>query len=160
MKPNEILKKLRESRNLTMKDVSLTINMATSLISDYETGKKALGMKVAIRFADFYNVSLDYLLGRPEAKPPEKPIDEFAGKENLKELEKILIERYLKLTDVQRETILDFLRECVAEEEKRKQILEKDIQESEIDEETLKIMRETEAKKASLLALLSENENL
>ena len=82
MEANEILKDLRESRGLTMKEVSEATQMATSLISDYETGKKVMGMKVAVRFADFYNVSLDYLLGRETINPFMKT------KDILKELRK------------------------------------------------------------------------
>lgn len=75
MEANEILKKLREDKGLTMKEVSEATKMATSLISDYETGKKAIGMKVAIRFADYYNVSLDYLMGREPATLPANAME-------------------------------------------------------------------------------------
>ncbi|MDE6834050.1 MAG: helix-turn-helix domain-containing protein [Ruminococcus sp.] len=55
-----------------MKEISESTKMATSLISDYETGKKAIGMKVAIRFADYYNVSLNYLMRREIVPPANK----------------------------------------------------------------------------------------
>ncbi|MBQ8824262.1 MAG: helix-turn-helix transcriptional regulator [Ruminococcus sp.] len=169
---SENLKLLRKENHLTIQAVCDGAGIAIRTYQNYEYGKREISTEALQKLADYYNVSTDYLLGRPEAKPPEKPIDEFASKEKLKELEKILIEHYLKLTDVQRETILDFLRECVTEEEKRKQIQQKNIaklaqsndeeseEKEEIDEETLKIMRETEAKKASLLAILAEDENL
>lgn len=99
METNEILKKLREDNGLTMKEVSEATKMATSLISDYETGKKAIGMKVAIRFADYYNISLDYLMGRTPVKQmaTEQP-DPFANI-NVSDLEKRIIAKYSALDE-------------------------------------------------------------
>ncbi|MDE7363557.1 MAG: helix-turn-helix transcriptional regulator [Ruminococcus sp.] len=100
METNEILKQLRESRGLTMKEVSQSTQMATSLISDYETGKKALGMKVAIRFADFYNVSLDYLVGR---EPAPNPIADLSVRVD----DKKFIELYSALPEYAKQIFVD-----------------------------------------------------
>lgn len=107
MEPNEILKKLREEKQLTMTEVSKDINMATSLISDYETGKKAIGMKVALRFADYYHVSLDYLMGRTTIKQIATIEPEFMSEVEISEMEKRIIERYTQFDEKMRKTCID-----------------------------------------------------
>lgn len=116
METKDILKQLREKNNYSIKDVANGTKMQYTMCREYESGDRRLGMSAAIKFADFYNVSIDYLLGRPDAKPPEEPLDEFARKEHLKSLEKVFMKKYLALTEEQRDKVLDFLRGVVAEE--------------------------------------------
>lgn len=111
MNPNEILKKLREDKGITMKEVSDFTGMATSLISDYETGKKAMGMKVAIRFADYYQVSLDYIMGRtPVKKMATEQPDPFANID-VSALEKRIIKKYTKLDENARALSIELFRQ-------------------------------------------------
>lgn len=105
MEANEILKKLREDKGITMKEVSEATKMATSLISDYETGKKAIGMKVAIRFADFYGVSLDYLMGREPAPPPEDKMETLGLKKSVDDDE--FMRLYNELPDYAKQIFVD-----------------------------------------------------
>ena len=105
MEANEILKDLRESRGLTMKEVSEATQMATSLISDYETGKKTMGMKVAIRFADFYNVSLDYLVGRKEPNPIQTLLSGVKAVDS-----KQFVETYQQLPDIYQAILVDAMK--------------------------------------------------
>ena len=42
--------------------------MTQNTISRYENGERELGIKELIRIADYFNVSLDYLLERSEQK--------------------------------------------------------------------------------------------
>lgn len=116
METKDILKRLREKNNYSIKDVANGTKMQYTMCREYESGDRRLGMSAAIKFADFYNVSIDYLLGRPDAKPPEEPLDEFARKEHLKSLEKVFMKKYLALTEEQRDKVLDFLRGVLAEE--------------------------------------------
>lgn len=124
MEANEILKGLRESRGLTMKEVSEATQMATSLISDYETGKKILGMKVAIRFADYYNVSLDYLLGR---EPCNDPIEQLP----VGEQDRAIVQAYINLSDKERSEFVEILRKIAAGAE-IKMVISHEHKESEI----------------------------
>lgn len=113
------LKKLRESKGLTRQQVADALNIKKRALETYEYGNSDPNIELINKFANFYGVTTDYLLGR-ESKVPETPIDAFAKDANLKELEKILIERYLELPDKQREAVLDFMRNAIAEEEARK----------------------------------------
>ncbi len=121
MEPNEILKSLRESKKLTMKEVSEKTGMATALVSDYETGKKKLGLKVAIRFADLYKVSLDYLLGRPEAKPPEDPIIALCDAFHLPEQDRAIVAAYLYMSDKDRAELLRLVKKLAESAEPKPQ---------------------------------------
>lgn len=97
MKPNEILKQLRESKGCTIQEISKKIGMQYSVCREYESGDRNLGMSAAIKFADFYKVSLDYLLGRPEAKPPKNAIDSLIEEHSLHTIEESLLRMYFKL---------------------------------------------------------------
>ncbi|MDE6021176.1 MAG: helix-turn-helix domain-containing protein, partial [Ruminococcus sp.] len=91
METKEILKSLRKSKGFTnMKDFCEAIDISVNTYQNYESGKRIPTADILIKLADFYGVTTDYLLGRPEAKLPESPIDEFAKAERLKELEKII----------------------------------------------------------------------
>ncbi|MDQ0205616.1 helix-turn-helix domain-containing protein [Alkalicoccobacillus murimartini] len=59
--------RLREQRlkyRLTMKQLGERMNLAASTISGYENGTRKPDMDTLYLFADTFNVSLDYLLGR------------------------------------------------------------------------------------------------
>ncbi len=64
------LKYLRESELLTQKQIVEKIFCGQRAYSYYETGERDIPTQTLIRLADFYNVSVDYILGRTE--PPQK----------------------------------------------------------------------------------------
>ena len=60
------LKELRQSRKISQLKLALDLNMNQNSISRYETGEREADYETLIKFADYFNVSLDYLLGRNE----------------------------------------------------------------------------------------------
>lgn len=58
------IRDLREDRDLTQKQIAMYLLCDQSLYSKYEREERALPLEYAIRLADFYGVSLDYLVGR------------------------------------------------------------------------------------------------
>ena len=58
------LKKLRKSRNISQLKLALDLNMNQNSISRYENGEREADYATLIKFADYFNVSLDELLGR------------------------------------------------------------------------------------------------
>ena len=58
------LKQLRESRNITQLKLAVDLNMNQNSISRYETGTHEADYKTLIAFADYFNVSIDYLIIR------------------------------------------------------------------------------------------------
>ena len=63
---SERLRKLREERKpvKSMATVSELCGLERSAVRRYERGERAPSMKALIALADYYEVSLDYLLGR------------------------------------------------------------------------------------------------
>lgn len=112
----DTLKRLRTKKGLTSEELCSKIGIKGGSYRNYERNDRKPDYDTLVKLADFYNVSIDYLLGRPDAKPPEEPLDEFARKEHLKSLEKVFMKKYLALTEEQRDKVLDFLRGVVAEE--------------------------------------------
>lgn len=63
---NAQFKKLRLERNLTQKQVADGLGIAEQAYQRYEYGKTTPSATVLIALADFYDVSLDYLVGRSD----------------------------------------------------------------------------------------------
>ena len=60
------LKQLRKERQITQVKLSLDLNMSQNTISRYENGVRNADYNTLIQFADYFDVSLDYLLGRTD----------------------------------------------------------------------------------------------
>ncbi len=58
------LQKLRQEKGITQQRLAMDLNMSQNTISRYENGAREAGYKELILFADYFNVSLDYLLER------------------------------------------------------------------------------------------------
>ena len=62
------LKALRKDRNVSQLKLALDLNMNQNSISRYETGEREADYETLIQFADYFDVSLDYLLGRTDKR--------------------------------------------------------------------------------------------
>lgn len=62
------IRDLREDADLTQKQIAELLMCDQSLYSKYERGERALPLELAVQLADFYRVSLDYLVGRTDKK--------------------------------------------------------------------------------------------
>lgn len=60
------LKELRLQNGYTQLKVAIDLNLSQNSISRYETGSHEAGYELLIRFADYYRVSIDYILGRTD----------------------------------------------------------------------------------------------
>ena len=58
------IRELREDHDKTQKEVSSYLNMQLTVYQRYERGEREIPLWAAIKLADFYAVSLDYLVGR------------------------------------------------------------------------------------------------
>ena len=58
------LKELRKSKNISQLKLALDLNMNQNSISRYETGEHEADYKTLIALADYFDVSIDYLLER------------------------------------------------------------------------------------------------
>lgn len=62
------LREIRKSKHLTMKELATFLNVSEGAISQYENGKRCPDYTMLIKIADYFDVSLDYLLGRTDEK--------------------------------------------------------------------------------------------
>ena len=62
------IRNLREDRDLTQKALGEAINVPQRTYAYYESGQRMIPPQVLLRLADFYGVSVDYLLGRTDKK--------------------------------------------------------------------------------------------
>ena len=60
------LRDLREDRDLNQTEVAKMLGMSQTGYSKYETGENDIPTAVLIKLADFYDTSIDYLLGRTD----------------------------------------------------------------------------------------------
>ena len=70
MNMNLRIKDLREDKDLTQKQVADFLICDQSLYSKYERGERPLPLELASKLADFYGVSVDYLLCRTSISNP------------------------------------------------------------------------------------------
>lgn len=61
---------MREDHDLAQREVAAILSMSQTGYSKYETGENDIPTSVLIRLADFYNTSVDYILGRTDIKRP------------------------------------------------------------------------------------------
>ena len=66
MKFNERLKELRLSRELTQEEFAKRIGISRSAVGMYEKGKREPDFETLELFADFFNVDMNYLLGKSD----------------------------------------------------------------------------------------------
>lgn len=62
------LKKIRKEQNISQLKLALDLNMNQNSISRYENLEREADYETLVRFADYFDVSLDYLLGRSDNK--------------------------------------------------------------------------------------------
>ena len=60
------LKELRKQRKISQVKLSIDLNMSQNTISRYETGERQPGITELILLADYFNVSIDYLVARTD----------------------------------------------------------------------------------------------
>ena len=60
------LKELRKSRGLSQQRLAMELNTTQNTVSRYETGEREADYAMLIAIADYFGVSIDYLLGRTD----------------------------------------------------------------------------------------------
>lgn len=66
MKPLLRLQTLRQSRNISQTKLAIDLGLNQNSISRYENGEREADYATLIAIADYFGVSIDYLLGRTE----------------------------------------------------------------------------------------------
>lgn len=64
------LKSLREISGKSQQEVCAALNIEQSTLANYENGKRVPKIEILIKIAEYYNVSMDFLLGVSKKKSP------------------------------------------------------------------------------------------
>ncbi|KXA60668.1 XRE family transcriptional regulator [Streptococcus oralis subsp. dentisani] len=104
----ERLKKLRKKEKLTQKDIATFLNISQPAYQQFESGKKKMNLETMEKLADYFNVSIDYLLGKTDIPDFDLEIDIDNAIDNSVAYDGTPI------TDNDREIIKDFLKDYFA----------------------------------------------
>lgn len=69
---SRILTLLRKEKGISQKEAATALGVSQSLLSHYEKGVRECGLLFLVRAADYYGVTVDYLLGRSYEKDGKK----------------------------------------------------------------------------------------
>ena len=64
------IRDLREDADLKQRQIATSLMCDQSLYSKYEREERALPLSLAVQLAEYYNVSVDYLVGVTNVKAP------------------------------------------------------------------------------------------
>lgn len=60
------LKQIRKEKNLTQSQVAKSLGITRERYGLYETGKRQMSIEMLDKMAEFYSISVDYMIGRCE----------------------------------------------------------------------------------------------
>lgn len=103
------IKQLREEKQLTQEQFGKIFGIVKSTVSLYESGKSTPDDELKKRIAEYFNVSLDYLMGVSDIRNPYKEEDEKLSDLDkfLLELKKKAIERGIEFNEDSVDDLLD-----------------------------------------------------
>ncbi len=78
---SEKMRELRKLRNLSQKMVATQLHVGQTTIANYENGIRQPDLEKLVQIAEFYNVSVDVLLGREEQSERKKTEDVFSAED-------------------------------------------------------------------------------
>jgi len=105
------LAQLREELGLTRKEVAEKLNIDQTTYGKYELSKRQPDYDTLQKIASFYNVSVDYLLGRTNVRNSNNNTDE-----DFPDDVKVLMRSVSKLTDKQKEIVKRLVQEFINED--------------------------------------------
>lgn len=100
-----MLQVLREQKNLTQSDIAAILGVTRQAYSRYERGERELSYDFLIRLSEYFDVSVDYLLGHSTYFYPDSVVKHI--QESYTVEEKKLIEDYRNLTPPLRQMLHD-----------------------------------------------------
>ena len=86
---SNILRQLRSEKNISTYKLADILHVSRSSISNYETGIRTPSYELLVEIANFFNVSIDYLLGRTsDRRTADQILEEYSVICNVKNLDK------------------------------------------------------------------------
>lgn len=101
------LKELRKKNHYTQEFISSSLNLGRSAYSNYELGKRMPSLDIIVDFAEFYQVSLGYLLFSDEQYLSSVTLEH--PERSLLTDELLLLNQYRSLTKLKKQEVIDFI---------------------------------------------------
>ncbi|MBR3992433.1 MAG: helix-turn-helix transcriptional regulator [Anaerotignum sp.] len=89
------LKELRKAKKVTQQELSEVLGYGSTAVANYESGRNEPSLQDLVRIADFFDISLDNLLGR--AYPTQEKSDMYASFDRLDERKRRAVLEMMKL---------------------------------------------------------------
>lgn len=102
------LRELREARHLNQQKLAMELNITQAAISKYELGLSEPDISMLKNIADYFHVSVDYLIEFSDSPFPANFSDVSAGELNL-------LSSYRRLSDTQKELLSAYIRGLLQE---------------------------------------------
>lgn len=99
----EKLKKLREQKQLTQLELAKDLNISKTSIANYESGTRKVPLDIIVKISNYFNVSVDNLLGLNFLNKANNEQDINTGKE----LKKLRENNQLSLMEMSKELDID-----------------------------------------------------
>lgn len=116
----DTLKRLRTKKGLTSEELCSKIGIKGGSYRNYERNDRKPDYDTLVKLADFYNVSTDYLLGRPTAQPPTDALERLFTEKSFSALEEELLRKYMELPHEARQAVVKFINDATAKALQRK----------------------------------------
>lgn len=105
----EKIKELRKKKGISQAELASKLNVVRSTICQYEKGTREPSYEVLQKLADFFDVSVDYLLGRKESLQKEMPAgftSDISQFENDLRKVNFPVDKWTQLSDEQQRILL------------------------------------------------------
>ena len=103
------LKTLRKKRGILQSDIAKFLNITPAAYSYYELEKRKLPPEVLSALADFYGVSIDYILGRDDTEPEDPIVNNINIPNDYKEIPVALYHAAKGLTQKEADAVVSFI---------------------------------------------------
>ena len=108
------LKGLRQERNLNMRQVARALNMPYTTYVSYEKNERSVNSETLVLLANFFDCSVDYLLGRTSEVKTEKDKKIIAPIDTEDDNKQKLLSNYDNLNDSGQSKLLDYSADLVS----------------------------------------------
>ncbi len=100
-------REVREKVGKTQIEVAKYLGVSRQCYNNYELGNREPGIETLLRLADFFDVSVDYMLGKEGVK------------ESRSEEDDVILEKIRELTAEEKKRVLDFIKFTKQQREER-----------------------------------------
>ena len=102
------LRALREEKGKTQTQIAEIFKISRQVYANYENEINQPPLYLLIIMADYFQCSLDYLLGREDDLGSITVLPDYFYKENFSDEERILLKEFRTLSTEDRKTLLDY----------------------------------------------------